>query len=62
MPIFRPSPVEIERARRIVAAAVKALAKGVRAFLVDGQMIDEPFLARARVIVATADLEANPGA
>lgn len=60
--VFRPSPVEIERARRIVAAAADALANGVGAFLVDGQMIDEPFLARARVIVATADLETNPEA
>jgi citrate lyase subunit beta/citryl-CoA lyase len=53
--VFRPSPAEIERARRIVSAAADAAAKGVGAFLVDGQMIDEPFLAGARRLVALAD-------
>ncbi|MDR3669908.1 MAG: CoA ester lyase [Holophaga sp.] len=49
---FMPKPAEIEHARRVVAAAAEAQAKGVGAFLVDGQMIDEPFLASARAIVA----------
>lgn len=53
---FRPKPAEIERARRIVAAAVDAEAKGIGAYLVDGQMIDPPFLASARAVVALAEL------
>jgi citrate lyase subunit beta/citryl-CoA lyase len=53
-----PRPAEIERARRIVAAAIEAKAKGVGAYLVDGQMIDPPFLASAEAIIALADAHA----
>jgi citrate lyase subunit beta / citryl-CoA lyase len=56
---FMPKPAEIERARRILAAAGEAQAKGVGAYLVDGQMIDEPFLVSARAIVAFADRRAS---
>ncbi|WP_414474695.1 HpcH/HpaI aldolase/citrate lyase family protein [Microvirga sp. M2] len=52
---FMPRRADIERARRILAAAEKAAAKGVGAFVVDGQMIDEPFLVSARAIVALAE-------
>jgi citrate lyase subunit beta / citryl-CoA lyase len=52
---FMPRPAEIDKARRILAAAEDAAAKGVGAFVVDGQMIDEPFLVSARTIVALAD-------
>ncbi len=52
---FMPRPAEIERARRILLAAEDAAAKGVGAFVVDGQMIDEPFLASARAVVALAE-------
>ena len=52
---FMPRPAEIEKARRILAAAEEAAAKGVGAFVVDGQMIDEPFLVSARAIVALAE-------
>jgi citrate lyase subunit beta/citryl-CoA lyase len=52
---FMPGAAEIERARRILAAADEAKATGLGAYLVDGQMIDEPFLVRARAIVALAD-------
>lgn len=52
---FMPRPAEIERARRILAAAREAADKGVGAFVVDGQMIDEPFLASARAVVALAE-------
>ncbi len=57
--VFMPKPAEIERARRILAAAAEAEAKGVGAFVVDGQMIDEPFLVSARAIVELADLHAR---
>jgi citrate lyase subunit beta/citryl-CoA lyase len=52
---FMPRPAEIEKARRILAAAEDAAAKGVGAFVVNGQMIDEPFLASARAVVALAE-------
>jgi citrate lyase subunit beta / citryl-CoA lyase len=52
---FMLRPAEIEKARRILAAASEAAAKGVGAFVVDGQMIDEPFLVSARAVVALAE-------
>jgi len=57
---FLPSPAEIERARRMIAAAEEAEAKGVGAYLVDGVMVDAPFLIRARAILALADHQAQP--
>jgi citrate lyase subunit beta/citryl-CoA lyase len=51
---FRPGDAEVAQALRVVQAASAAEAAGVGAFLVDGRMIDRPFLLRARGIVATA--------
>jgi citrate lyase subunit beta/citryl-CoA lyase len=51
---FRPADEEIAHALRVVQAAAQAEAAGRGAFLVDGRMIDRPFLQRARGIVATA--------
>jgi len=48
---FAPGADELERARRIVAAARDAR-EG--AFVVDGQMIDLPFLKRAQAVLAGA--------
>lgn len=56
---FMPTQEDIARARRIIDAAVEAEAKGIGAFLVDGQMIDAPFLVSARAIVALADAYAD---
>jgi len=53
--VFRPSNEEIAHALKVVAAAREADAKGVGAYVVDGKMIDPPFVARARAIVATAE-------
>lgn len=50
--VFRPSDVEIAQARRVVEAARDAKAKGLGAFLVDGRMIDPPFLRRAETLAA----------
>lgn len=50
---FSPSEEEIEAARRIVGAAT---ADG-SAFSVDGRMVDAPFLARARAVLATLERE-----
>jgi citrate lyase subunit beta/citryl-CoA lyase len=55
--MFRPSAADIERARRILAAAEEK--RGVGAFMLNGTMIDEPFIARARAVLAQAG---EPGA
>ena len=46
--VFSPSAAEIEEARRIVAAAEAAEAKGIGAVAVDGKMVDRPVLEGAR--------------
>ena len=51
---FRPSDTEIDHALRVVKAAGEAKSKSVGAFLVDGRMIDAPFIRRAEAIVAFA--------
>lgn len=59
---FMPEPRQVERARRIIEAARAAERQGLGAFLVDGEMIDRPFLEAARALVAAADLVApRPG-
>nr|WP_295377704.1 CoA ester lyase [Pseudoxanthomonas sp.] len=52
---FQPSEEEIARARRIVMAAAEAAQRGLGAFLLEGRMIDPPYLHRAQAIVAAAD-------
>ena len=52
---FMPDTAEIAWARKVVAAASDAEARGVGAYLVDGHMIDKPFVERARAVVALAD-------
>ena len=52
--VFRPTDAEIRHARKVVAAAAEADAQGLGAYVVDGQMIDIPFVLRARAIVASA--------
>ena len=56
---FLPRPDEVEWSRRILAAAAEAETRGLGAILVDGRMIDPPFLARARAVVALSDLHAG---
>src|SRR5687768_2701850 len=51
---FRPSDAEIAHAVKVTAAATDAEARGAGAWVVDGRMIDRPFLKRAQAIVATA--------
>jgi len=48
---FRPSPEEVDHARRVVAAYDMALAEGVGAVTVDGKMIDVPVVERARSLI-----------
>jgi len=52
--VFRPSDAEIAAATRVVDAARDAQVRGVGAFLVDGRMIDLPFIERAEAILAAA--------
>jgi len=59
--VFRASEAEIAAARRVVEASRLAAANGRGAFVVDGRMIDLPFLKRAEAIVAAEDQAlANP--
>lgn len=51
---FRPTDDEIAHALRVTQAAEEAERNSVGAFLVDGRMVDRPFLLRARAIVASA--------
>ena len=51
---FRPSDAEIAHALKVTVAAADADARGTGAYVVDGRMIDRPFVLRARAIVATA--------
>jgi citrate lyase subunit beta/citryl-CoA lyase len=52
---FMPDAGEIAWARKVVSAAAQADARGVGAYLVDGHMIDKPFVERARAVVALAN-------
>lgn len=51
---FAASDEELAAARRIVAAAQSASQQGRGAFVVDGRMVDLPFLKRAQALVAAA--------
>lgn len=52
--VFQPDAGEIAHARRVVEAAHQADAQGVGAYVVDGKMVDAPFVRRAEAILATA--------
>jgi citrate lyase subunit beta/citryl-CoA lyase len=53
--VFMPDADEIAWARKVVAVAVDADARGIGAYLVDGNMIDKPVVERARAVVGLAD-------
>ena len=53
--VFRPSAEQIAHARRVLAASRHADADGMGAIMVDGKMIDTPFIRRAEAIIATAE-------
>jgi citrate lyase subunit beta/citryl-CoA lyase len=53
--VFRNDELDLAQARRIVAAAKSAAAEGRGAFLLDGRMIDRPYLRRAEALLADAD-------
>lgn len=51
---FAPTPGEVARARRLLDAARERIGSGTGAFLVEGQMVDAPFIESARALVALA--------
>jgi len=53
--IFRVDELQLESARRIVAAARDAAVSGRGAFLLDGCMIDLPIIKRAEALLAEAN-------
>ncbi|MFC0406859.1 HpcH/HpaI aldolase/citrate lyase family protein [Roseomonas elaeocarpi] len=52
---FSPGEAELALARRQLAAAEEAAREGRGSFTVDGRMVDEPILRRARRLVAAAE-------
>ena len=53
--IFGAAALDIDTARRIVAAAQDAAQAGRGAFLLDGRMIDLPFVKRAEAVLAAVN-------
>ncbi len=51
---FRPSEAEIAHSLKVVQALAQAQRVGMGAFLVDGRMVDPPFIRRAQAIVDSA--------
>jgi citrate lyase subunit beta/citryl-CoA lyase len=51
---FSPSPEELDRARRLLAAYDEAVSRGEAAIAFEGQMVDEPLARHARSVVAAA--------
>ena len=54
--VFTPTEQEIERARKIVAAAKEAAERGLGAVQVDGRMVDAPVVKRALFTLTRAGL------
>ncbi len=52
--VFQPDDAEIAHALKVLAAARTAQATNTGAFVVDGRMIDAPFVARAEALVELA--------
>ncbi len=52
--IYAPTPEEVAKARRVVAAAADAEAKGSGVIALDGKMIDKPIVERAMRVLALA--------
>jgi citrate lyase subunit beta/citryl-CoA lyase len=54
--VFRPSDSEIAHAIKVVESLSGAVAQERGAYVIDGRMIDEPFIQRAKAIVAQAGM------
>lgn len=57
--VYRPTRRELEWAREVVDAAARHAAAGAGAFLLDGRMIDDPVVARARDLLTSATTEGH---
>ena len=55
--IFSPTNAEIERARRVLEAARVAELEGRGSVSLDGEMVDAPVVARARNVMARANID-----
>lgn len=53
--VFGAATLDVDTARRIVTAAQDAAQSGRGAFLLDGRMIDLPFVKRAKAVLAAAN-------
>ena len=51
---FSPSQEALDHARRLIAAAEDAKARGEGAFAFEGSMVDEPVIKRAQALLARA--------
>lgn len=51
--VYQPTDAEIAHAQRVLQAAQQADAGAVGAYVVDGKMVDRPFVLRAQAIVAS---------
>lgn len=54
--VYQPTEAEIAAALKVVEAARQADAQALGAYVVDGKMVDKPFVLRAQAIVASAGL------
>jgi citrate lyase subunit beta/citryl-CoA lyase len=52
--VFTPSTESVRRARRVVEAAERAFADGTGLFVLDGRIVDAPFVQGARQVLARA--------
>jgi citrate lyase subunit beta/citryl-CoA lyase len=52
---FAPSAAEVEWARRVVIGSDEAAAQGREVFALDGAMVDEPVIKRARRVLMETD-------
>lgn len=52
--VFRPTEAEIAHSLKVVESAKENMARGVGAWMVDGKMIDAPFVVRAENILTIA--------
>ncbi len=54
--VFSPSPVQVERARKLIAAMDEAEAQGMGAVAVDGVMVDAALARQMRIVTDRAEL------
>ncbi|MBB1648583.1 CoA ester lyase [Delftia sp. UME58] len=60
--VYQPTKQEIGHALKVVEAARQADANALGAYVVDGKMVDKPFVLRAQAIVAAAHAQGLLGA